>query len=271
MGLLDCRAQNCQRRNQQSFQQIPVATAIESQISSTNVKVVPSLPKDGDHKVYCSKYIPSTNLETGESLKDGQGEFSTSPNGKWLASRYVDDSQKIWLSVETADGIQQKPILWNDDWFLLGGWLDNERVWISHLSQPLVTVVNPFTGEQQELAPDFPGFETAAQAGEHFALGASPVLYSSSLRYAIYPRLENDGYVYVILWDRQANRVLAKAKDIFKSFEYDPVWSLDQKEIYVAVGDKWDSNKPNDAIEDLFSLNQNGQVRQLTNFGGLFT
>jgi hypothetical protein len=38
----------------------------------------------------------------------------------------------------------------------------------------------------------------------------------------------------------------------------------------VAVGDKWDSNRPNDSIEDLFSLNQDGQVRQLTDFGAFF-
>lgn len=148
--------------------------------------------------------------------------------------------------------------------------MDNERIWISHYKEPLLTVVNPFSGEQQELVPDFPGLETVAQLGEDFALGASNVLYSSSLNLVVYPRLESDGYAYVVLWDQQANRVQAKIKDVSKSFSYNPLWSLDQKKIYVAVADKWDSNKPDDLIHDFFSLSQDGQVRQLTDFGASF-
>lgn len=204
------------------------------------------------------------------ALKDSQGEFSVTPNGKWLASRYVEESNKIWLLVETFGGADQKLIAWNDDWFLLGGWLDNEHVWISHLTEPLMTVVNPFSGEQKELVPDFPGLETVAQAGEHFVLGASSTLYNSSQELAVYPRLKSDGYVYVVLWDRQANRVLAEVKDVTKSYSYNPLWSLDQKEIYVAVTHKWDSDKPDDSIDDFFSLSQDGQVRQLTDFGAYF-
>ena len=213
------------------------------------------------------------DLKTGDklALNDGKMEFSTSPDGEWLASRYVDNKNEIWLSVENAEGNPQKPVSWNDDWFLLGGWLDNEHIWISHRTEPLVTVVNPFSGEQQMLIPDFPGIETVAEAGEHFVLGASSVLYNSSLNLAVYPRLESDGYVYVVLWDRQARRVLAKVKDISKSFSYPVLWSSDQKEIYVAVADKWDSNKPDDLIYDFFTLSQDGQVKQLTDFGASFT
>ncbi|MBN2116318.1 MAG: hypothetical protein JW730_07100 [Anaerolineales bacterium] len=212
------------------------------------------------------------NLETGvkKPLDDGQGKFSVSLDGKWLASQYVDESNKIWLRVETLGDTEQKQIPWNDDWFLLGGWLDNEHVWISHKTEPLVTVINPFSGEQQELAPDFPGLETVAAAGEHFALGASTVLYNSSLTLAVYPRLENDGYVYLVLWDVQSNRVLAKVMDRAKSFSYLPLWSLDQKEIYVAMVDKWDNSNPRNFIYDFFSFNQDGQVRQLTDFGASF-
>lgn len=212
------------------------------------------------------------DLETGvrKELNDGQGELSVSPSGKWLASRYVDEDNKIWLLVETLVDPEQKLIHWNDDWFLLGGWLDHEHVWVSHYTEPLVTVVNPFSGEQQELVPDFPGLETVTQAGEHFVLGASSVVYNSSLKLAVYPRLESDGYVYVVLWDLQSNRILSKVKDISDSFSYLPLWSLDQKEIYVAVADKWDSNRPDILIYDFFSLSQDGQIRQLTDFGATF-
>jgi hypothetical protein len=208
---------------------------------------------------------------TGEktALSSSKFQFHVSPNGNWLAAKYVDDNNKPWLSIETVSGTQQL-VPWNDDWFLLGGWLDNQHIWISHYTEPLITVVNLFTDERQELAPDFPGLETVAQAGEHFVLGASTVLYDSSLNVAIYPRLESDGYVYVVMWNQRTNRVLAKVKDIFKSFSYHPLWSLDQKEIYVAVGDKWDSNKPDNSIEDFFSLGQDGQVRQLTDLGASF-
>lgn len=121
------------------------------------------------------------------------------------------------------------------------------------------------------LVPDFPGIETIAQAGEHFVLGASSVLYNSSLNLAVYPRLESDGYVYIVLWDRQARRILAKVKDTSKSFSYRALWSLDQEEVYVTVADQWDSSKPEQLNYNFFSLAQDGQVKQLTDFGISFT
>jgi hypothetical protein len=213
------------------------------------------------------------DITTGNklALTDGKWQLSTSPNGEWLASQFVDNQNEVWLAVENAEGSHQTPIPWNDDWFLLGGWLDNEHIWISHLTEPLVTVVNPFSGEQQMLVPDFPGIETIADAGEHYVLGASSVLYNPSLNLAVYPRLESDGYVYIVLWDRQAGRVLAKVKDTSKSFSYRAIWSLDQKEVYVTVADQWDSSKPEQLIYNFYSLAQDGQVKQLTNFGNSFT
>jgi hypothetical protein len=213
------------------------------------------------------------DITTGNklALTDGKWQLSTSPNGEWLASQFVDNQNEVWLAVENAEGSHQTPIPWNDDWFLLGGWLDNEHIWISHLTEPLVTVVNPFSGEQQMLVPDFPGIETIADAGEHYVLGASSVLYNPSLNLAVYPRLESDGYVYIVLWARQAGRVLAKVKDTSKSFSYRAIWSLDQKEVYVTVADQWDSSKPEQLIYNFYSLAQDGQVKQLTNFGNSFT
>jgi hypothetical protein len=213
------------------------------------------------------------DITTGNklALTDGKWQLSTSPNGEWLASQFGDNQNEVWLAVENAEGNHQTPIPWNDDWFLLGGWLDNEHIWISHLTEPLVTVVNPFSGEQQTLVSDFPGIETIADAGEHYVLGASSVLYSPSLNLAVYPRLESDGYVYIVLWDRQAGRVLAKVKDTSKSFSYSAIWSLDQKEVYVTVADQWDSSKPEQLIYNFHSLAQDGQVKQLTNFGNSFT
>jgi len=213
------------------------------------------------------------DITTGNklALTDGKWQLSTSPNGEWLASQFGDNQNEVWLAVENVGGSHQTPIPWNDDWFLLGGWLDNEHIWISHLTEPLVTVVNPFSGEQQTLVSDFPGIETIADAGEHYVLGASSVLYNPSLNLAVYPRLESDGYVYIVLWDRQAGRVLAKVKDTSKSFSYRALWSLDQKEVYVTVADQWDSSKPEQLIYNFYSLAQDGQVKQLTNFGNSFT
>jgi hypothetical protein len=223
--------------------------------------------------VIAEQYPSVLDITTGNklALTDGKWQLSTSPNGEWLASQFVDNQNEVWLAVENAEGSHQTPIPWNDDWFLLGGWLDNEHIWISHLTEPLVTVVNPFSGEQQMLVPDFPGIETIADAGEHYVLGASSVLYNPSLDLAVYPRLESDGYVYIVLWDRQAGRVLAKVKDTSKSFSYRALWSLDQKEVYVTVADQWDSHKPEQLIYNFYSLAQDGQVKQLTNFGNSFT
>lgn len=238
------------------------------------LEVKPSLPPEARPKGILvieqqQPFLLAVGTGKRTALSSSKIQFHVSPNGNWLASRYVDDNNKPWLSIETIDGTQQL-VPWKDDWFLLGDWLDNERIWISHYTEPLLTVVNPFTGEEQELMPAFPGLETVAQEGEHYALGDSTVLYNSSLNFVVYPRLEEDSRTYVVLWDLQANHLLAKVRDIAKSFSYNPLWSPDQKEIYVAVVDKWDSDTPDNSIEDFFSLGWDGQVRQLTDFGTSF-
>jgi hypothetical protein len=233
------------------------------------LEVAPKLPPDVQPQgmlVLEEEHSFLLDLTTGlkTSLTDGKGRFKASPDGKWLASRYVDDDNNLWLSVDMPNGKREKLFPWDDDWFLLGGWLDNNHVWISHYEETLLTVINPFSGEHQEVIPDFPGIETASQLGERFALGASTVLYDSSMNLAVYPRLEEDGYVYVVLWDRQTNHILAKVKDISKSFSYHPIWSLDQKEVYVAVANR--RNSPDNVTDNIFGLGQDGRVRQLTNF-----
>ena len=250
---------------------IPSPTSTARAVTNSCLEVNVGLPANTrliGKLVVAAQHPFLLDLDTGtkKALDDNQGQFTVSPDGKWLASQYMDENDKFWLMLESTDGIQQKPIAWKEDWFFLAGWLDNEHVWVNHYTEPLVTVVNPFSGAQQELTPDFPMLETISQAGIHYALGANTVLYNSSLEYAIYPRLENDGYVYLVLWDRQTNRVLAKIKHSAKSFDYHPIWSPDQTQLYVAAIDKWDESKPDDFVYDFFSLNKDGQVIQLTDF-----
>ncbi len=263
--------------------ELTTPAAISSPISSNPLvyhclDIAPNLPSDARPKgmlVFSGKHSFLLDLQTNaiRDLNYDQGNFSVSPNGEWLASYFVDHSTEptaTWLLIEKANGEQQNRILWEKNWYLLGGWLDNEHIWISRIDDPLIVVVNPFTGQQWEPPADFPGIQTMAQLGAHFVFGASSIVYSSSLNQAVYPRLESDGYVYYVLWDQQARRILAKIRGFGKPGSPEAIWSPDEKQVFISVFSHWD-NKLGDEVDELFSLGVNGRVTQLTNFGSSFS
>ena len=63
--------------------------------------------------------------------------------------------------VVAVDGQPFQLIPWEEGWMTVEGWLDNERLLISRRRKgqydlDSMIVLNPFTGQRTELAPNYP-------------------------------------------------------------------------------------------------------------------
>ncbi|MFZ5922855.1 MAG: TolB family protein [Chloroflexota bacterium] len=199
---------------------------------------------------------------------------STSPNGRWLVYAYYPPNQAVeQIAIESADGLTHIQFPVKQGWLIFDNvlWLDNERLWFSVLPDILqgqvapVVILNPFTGEQQELLSDYPQIERyqigmTLNPGLHF--GYSSVVYHPSLDLVIYPQSEEDRR-FITLWDRQSQRALVKIPD-GGLYGHLPLWLPGGERFVVVARYDWDSPR------EWLSVSRDGDVRQLTHFGDMY-
>lgn len=194
----------------------------------------------------------------------------TSPDRKWLSYSNA-GSEK--LLIESVDGELQAEVSLKQGWltFNQGFWLDNEQLWFPVFPRimqgevaPMV-IVNPLTGKQQEIPSDYPGikqyqYDFSTSPGLHF--GYSSVVFDPSLNLVIYPQEGDDGW-YVVLWDRQSKKPIAKLPD-GGLYGHMPLWIPDGNEFVVVARSDWD--RPREWI----MVSRDGEIRQLTHFEDLY-
>ena len=205
-------------------------------------------------------------------IPNKRGDFTVSPDGTWLAYYEVSASSPtgMWLTIENAEGQQKRVPMQPDwDWGIIMRWLDNRRfaynIWDRNSITPIypVVIIDPFTGVTQELASDYPNLKpkVLGMAGTpHFIY--STVVYDSSLDLVIYPETNSEGD-FVVLWDRQNQKALAKLRDL-NNFSHTPLWLPDGSQFVVAIRNTWEN-------DEWFSINREGEIHQLTQFGNFLT
>jgi hypothetical protein len=210
--------------------------------------------------------------------------LSTSPDGKWLTycQDFPDRSAERWLTVESANGQEMKKVRIEKDWdvFTILSWLDNQRLVFNlrkdtgnYASIRPVIVLDPFLGKQQELDTDYPDLRPSGSgpAGMNFDFVRSTVVYHPSLNLVVYPQtIPPDGF-FVVLWDRQSKKALAKLRD-YGGFGHYPIWYPDGEQFVIAAIPQSGVNRNNirESKEELFLVSREGQIQQLTHFAGSF-
>ena len=252
------------------YQHLAIATELSAEAKVTGTLVL------AGHQPY------RFNLDqrVRQDLPEVEYCLSVSPNGRWLAycQPNKDSSSGEQLVVESADGQQRKFLPVGKDWWwdFSNSWLDNDHlvfnVWKNRaevLPVYPVVVVDPFTGDQQELASDYPGLRPSlgGPAGT-LQFVYNTVVYHPSLELVIYPQTTASGY-HVVLWDRLHQKPLASIKDL-GGFLHTPIWSPDGSQFVVAVMNREGKNR-NEVLEEWFSVSREGYVQQLTHFADLFT
>lgn len=217
-------------------------------------------------------FDPPVRLETFPDINTHC--LAISPGGKWLAYCTLSDVSPTgeWLIVESADRQQYYRFAMDTHliWFGSHEWLDDQRLIFPLLREmaavyPMV-VINPFTGEQTELASDYPDISgTYAGPVGRMAFGYSSLVYDPSLNLVIFPRRQGPRKS-IVLWERQSNTTLAEVEDRGEFLNY-PLWSPDAQQFAVAVVHQV-SKYYN--TEEWFLVSRQGDVQQLTHFGDYF-
>ena len=213
-------------------------------------------------------YLLNFQQQTQRLISGSGLEAGTSPDGKWLA--YVSSTDNgAELIVESPNGERkiQSPFDYQK-WFIFDNpWLGNEQIsyliWYGNAGYDLRTVVfNPFTGQKQELLPDYPNFNN-----NYYGPSGSPplffkysnVVYDPSLRFVVYPKKSDYG-LYAALWDRETNQEIAKVFT-WGWFLPPPLWYPDSH-AFVVTGL---SNK--ESAREWFMVDIDGEIHQLTQLG----
>lgn len=205
---------------------------------------------------------------TIHGIFDGVG---ASPNGKWLSYIVIDPTgENDDLVIESADGQKQAQFPFESSAIILDWipWLDNERIWFPVWigeEDPTTVVLNPFTGERQELLPGYPDFAPFDHPVNSIKLPFvyNNVAYDPSLRFVVYPQLFDHQY-YVVLWDRETKQELVKIPDT-GSYRHLPLW-LPSNKAFVVV-----ARPDRDGPKEWLMVSRDGGIRQLTHLGDLYS
>lgn len=226
--------------------------------------------KDAD--IRKPNYLLDLSRRTRTELPINPVCVSTSPDGNWLLCLQNPTSQtNSGLFVfESAFGKLETRFSYYTD-MILNEWLDGEHYSISQIMSsekiPPVVVFDLSTGDKQFLHSDYPGLEPYdGAAGSPFQFLGRSVAYSPTLQFVVYPKTTKEYSRYIVLWDLEAQKEVASIEDQ-GYFRNDPRWSLDGKQVFVAVATIATSARLH---EELFQMNPGGQVTQLTQFGNTF-
>jgi hypothetical protein len=202
-------------------------------------------------------------------------EFDVSPDRKHIMYQHNSaktDEQR--LVVATADG---KPI-WSqviDSYYW--NWFDNERLvglLVPQIGTPSLFLLNPFTGQRQELGVDYPDsrlFQNDPSAHWRYTNGGLPI-YDPTLTRALYPEcdsgcqeklIQGEGGWPIALWDIETNQVIARIMTT-DSYGDTPLWIPDGKQFIVATN--IDPNERIFSTSEFFAMSRDGELRQLTHF-----
>ena len=207
------------------------------------------------------------------SLKEIPGAlgYGVSPDGKWLSYVIYEESSN-WLFIQAENESPRKLFALENEllFFRTVPWIDKQHIAVNKFTGrragyiPPVVIINPFTGETQELPTDYPGYLYFDGLGG-FNFGYASAVYDPSLNLVVYP--ESSTAAYIVLYDRQVKKALAKIQG--PNWGHLPLWFPDSLQ-FVIVTDLESTTDPSDKMDTWFSVSRDGYVRQLTHFQDYF-
>jgi Tol biopolymer transport system component len=201
--------------------------------------------------------------------------FEVSPDGKYVSYiHYSVRTEEDRLIIATAEG---QPIWSKVIYDYAWEWFDSERLIHLDVPQngtPSLFLLNPFTGQRQELRFDYPDsrlFTNDPSDRWGFGRGGLPV-YDPTLTRVLYPECDSqcqdkvirrEGGWPIVLWDLETNQPIARLMTV-DSYGTTPVWTPDGKQFVLATTvdpDEWWV-----PASEFFTMSREGQLRQLTHF-----
>jgi len=186
-------------------------------------------------------------------------EWSFSPDEKWVINypgvREDGTLDEDKIPILSSDG---KEVLTFEKAIGSFDWLDNNHLKITNLIEGTdllsVVVLNPFSGEQQMVPVDLPEIYP-------YKSMASKQAYDPTASFVVYPYSTEDSFGYR-LWDVYQHQILASVESMLPL--YTPRWSPDGSRVIVPGISKPLGEDPSDTGLELFMLDLQGNVVQLT-------
>jgi dipeptidyl aminopeptidase/acylaminoacyl peptidase len=245
---------------------VVISQDIQDNNIGNGLVVLESRRTGADNLIEAGLYL--LNIRTGalttiNDLKANDGMLwsaSVSPDGSTLAVR----AGYPKFLMMTANGIVKKELPRGKGWASDAIWQDNQHLMIniagldpdeSKVSKPAKMLwLNPFTGEQRILAPDFPNIYADYPLPDwDEPWGTSLVVYNPQLTRAVY--LAEPGVTYV-LWDMQKKKALINWTN--RDTQHHPRWSPDGSKFLMDV--TYISKIPGDFSTGLYLVDDNGKV-----------
>jgi hypothetical protein len=232
------------------------------------------------------------NMQMGTQVrfprKEGERilSFSVSPDAQYvvyhqasldlISGQYSSSNDRTVMA--KADGIP----IWSqlDSWY---SWFDNERlIRLIHPASgyPYMELLNPLSGERQELHPDYPNIERMFSNNpidKWRGIKGLPI-YDPTLTKVVYAECDSvcDENIAkgvpdfpVVLLDVQTGTVLARLKTT-NYYGGTPLWLPDGSQFVMSADilsmETVFSRDPYFHADEFYVISRNGQVRQLTNF-----
>jgi len=196
-------------------------------------------------------------------------DIDISPDRKRVL--FLNDAQRIM-------GVDGRVIWSMSSQLTIYSWLNSDQVWgaiFSAEKTAYVIVLNPLTGERQELHQDtYPNnlFASRYDKPKWDFLGVP--IYDPTLSRAVYPECPPGCMKLtdktIVLWDVKNKRILARltTKDYFGNT---PVWSQDGKQFVIAFDSHFIKTLDTlDQRDEFYLVTRDGLVRQMTRFADYF-
>lgn len=193
--------------------------------------------------------------------------FDVSPNGKYLMYyHHAARTQEDRTIIITADG----KTIWSEvvsdySW----QWFDNQRlkrVLVSENGEHTLLLLNPFTGERQNLPADFPSSEMYSDNFFMAWIHASSPIYDPSLTRVVYGAGFHDSsyliHPVIALWDTHSSQKVWERETI--DWGDTPIWTPDGQQFLIAAN--LDPKKTRDFADEFFAISRDGDVKQVTHF-----
>jgi hypothetical protein len=260
-----------------------IAESTATQVSEIN-SICPPISDYNDFKndingkllyIDYNNYIPMLlNLETLEKesfIKEDEqmSSYALSPNGKFFSYEAINpksnQNELVILNMQNTYETEVR-IKWEDNWDRVAYWLNNHSLFIKLFPDEnyKTLLLNPFSGEQQILIADFFNIYSLDSWPPDWN-GLGQFVYNNNMNRVIYA----DNNQKFILWDTETNKELTHLQFMtFRQFPTkSPQWNQNGNEAIIAA--------PKSSLEfmndELFLINQNGEIKQLTNFTDSFS
>lgn len=205
-------------------------------------------------------------------------DFNISPDNNWLAyiENYVDAAgQTQYRRLRLMDNNLNRHLVseWDVDWQWMIDWVNNQylALLLPNRKDGVITILNPFTGQFQELSLPYKFPEKGSFSSSWYFSGRPLLYYDPNLINVVFPN--KDGKV--ILWDTQDQKELWTGTITDYVASSNTVWSKDGSSLIVVTsgnnreemtwinleGEKT-SNIPLDLATNIerFSLSPDGQI-----------